>query len=204
MRFGKLLVVKRDNNRKGYRPYWVCQCDCGVTKIVSGDHLKRGNIKSCGCSRKTHGQTTNRTKSQAYSIWDSMIQRCTNKNSPVWKYYGGRGITVCRHWLDFSNFLADMGNPPTHRHQIDRMDNDKSYHPSNCRWVVSKINNRNRSNNHILTYGGKTQCLSAWAEEYNIGCQVLSSRLRSDWSIRRALTTQVREYKRKGIDKCLL
>lgn len=160
-RFGKLFVVERSENRGDYRSHWVCKCDCGTMKIVSSSHLRGGTTRSCGCSRMTHGQTTGRTKSKAYSIWATMIQRCTNKNRAVWKYYGERGIIVCERWLEFANFLADMGNPPTEKHQLDRIDNTKGYCPSNCRWVVSKTNNRNRSDNHMKTYRDKTQCLSA-------------------------------------------
>lgn len=195
-RFGRLFVVKRENSRSGDKPYWICQCNCGTIKIVSGDHLRRGNIQSCGCSRITHGHTTKNIKSRIYSIWDSMIQRCTNKNKKVWKHYGGRGITICERWLKFGNFLVDMGDPPTDKHQLDRINNDDNYCPSNCRWVVSKMNNRNRSDNYLITYDGRMQCLSAWAEEFCIGQEVLMSRIRSGWSIHRALITPVRKYQR--------
>ena len=197
-RFGRLVVVARVENSGDGRARWTCRCDCGTIRIVLSDHLRRGNIRSCGCSRRTHGQTIGRTKSRAFSIWDTMVQRCTNRNRAVWKYYGGRGITVCKRWLEFVNFLTDMGNPPTKKHQLDRIDNNKGYCPSNCRWVTSKTNNRNRRNNRLITYRDQTQCLSALAEEYGINRQALRRRITSGWPMHRALTEPTRKYRGKG------
>jgi hypothetical protein len=68
-----------------------------------------------------------------------MIQRCTNpnyNNGKTWKNYGGRGIRVCKRWLNsFEAFLADMGEPPKGR-LMDRISNNLGYWPSNCRWAT--------------------------------------------------------------------
>lgn len=72
-----------------------------------------------------------------------MVQRCTNPKSPRYYDWGGRGIAVCERWLKFENFLADMGECP-HDLEIDRIDNNGNYEPSNCRWVTHAVNCRNK------------------------------------------------------------
>lgn len=79
----------------------------------------------------------------AYRRWHGIKQRCLNPNSHIWKYYGGRGVTVCERWLSFQNFHDDMGDPPPGM-WIDRIDNDKHYGPDNCRWVTPMESSRNK------------------------------------------------------------
>jgi hypothetical protein len=67
--------------------------------------------------------------------------------------------------------------PVPHKHQIDRIDNNLGYTPHNCRWVTSKTNNRNRRNNRVFTFNGKTQCVAAWAEEYHMSYSKLYGRI---------------------------
>lgn len=75
-----------------------------------------------------------------YKLWAGILSRCYNPKVRIYKYYGGRDITVCDRWHDFINFYADMGDRPKGM-QIDRIDNNKGYSPDNCRWVTSKDNN---------------------------------------------------------------
>lgn len=79
-----------------------------------------------------------------YWIWAEMIQRCTNRNNPNYKNYGGRGIAVCSSWRAFEQFIADMGPRPSRKHTLERIDNDAGYSPSNCKWVTRRENNRNK------------------------------------------------------------
>lgn len=72
-----------------------------------------------------------------------MRQRCQNPNADKFKHYGGRGIRVCDRWQSFENFFADMGHPPTPKHELDRMDNEGHYEPGNVRWATRKQQVRN-------------------------------------------------------------
>ena len=84
-----------------------------------------------------------------YCAWNRMKDRCYNKNYQFYKYYGGRGITVCDRWRNsFSNFFADMGNKPSTRHSLDKVDNNGNYEPSNCRWATPLEQASNKSNNN--------------------------------------------------------
>lgn len=83
------------------------------------------------------------TGSPTYNTWASMKQRCLNPNSPKYRLYGGRGITICDRWLKFENFLADMGERPPGL-TLDRIDNDGDYEPGNCRWATSTQQIANR------------------------------------------------------------
>ncbi len=205
-RFGRLTVIKRVANNKHNQLCWLCRCKCGLTPTVAGYALKNGHTKSCGCLHKelsakictdnflVHGHSIHGKESLTYRIWCYMLRRCTNRNSKEYHYYGGRGITVCERWRKFTNFLEDMGERPE-KHQIDRINNDSGYYKENCRWVTSKTNNRNRRNNHLVTYNGKTQCIAAWAEEYGLRYHTLYKRLsKCGWPIHKALTTSVRKY----------
>ncbi len=97
-------------------------------------------------AKTVHGHARKRGERQGtrtYHTWAGMIQRCTNTKDRNWKDYGGRGITVCDQWFDFSSFLADMGERPEGT-SIDRIDNDGNYEPSNCRWATPSVQMQNR------------------------------------------------------------
>ena len=149
---------------------------------------------------KTHGHTTkNRHGSPTYQSWRAMLDRCRQPSHPHYNRYGGRGIQVCDRWHGpegFANFLRDMGERPNDC-SIDRIDNDKNYEPSNCRWAGQKTQHRNKVSNVNLTLNGRTQCLRAWAEELGIGATTLSARKAKGWTDEEILTRSVGRWLEK-------
>ena len=138
------------------------------------------------------------TDTKTYKSWQGIIQRCTNSNNPSWKNYGGRGISVCERWKIFNNFLMDMGEKPSEKYSIDRVDNNLGYFKENCRWTLQLVQVRNTRWNRVLTFYGKTKCLSEWAESLGIQRKTLAMRLdKLGWSLEKALTTPARKLVRK-------
>ena len=128
----------------------MCWCDCGNKQVfVSSGSLKNDLTKSCGCLVKKLGRkrctTHGKSQTPEWRVWHNMNQRCYNKNNPGYKYYGGRGIKVCKRWREsFENFLKDMDKRPSPELTIERINNDKGYRESNCKWATRKEQNNNR------------------------------------------------------------
>ena len=130
------------------QPQWLCKCICGTTKTVAQTDLRSGKSKSCGCVNGIKNPKTNYKKE--YIAWERMKSRCNNPNDVAYPNYGGRGITVCKEWNDFSNFLKDVGKAPSKSHVIDRIDCNLNYDKSNVRWInrsLSSYNTRKQKRN---------------------------------------------------------
>jgi hypothetical protein len=127
--------------------------------------------------------------------WKSMIYRCTNPKAKQYADYGGRGITVCERWSGengFQNFMADMGPRPSPKHETDRRNNDLGYCPENCKWATRKEQARNKRSNRLITYDGRTQCITDWAAECGIPDAVFRGRVTTlGWSMDRAMNEKV-------------
>jgi hypothetical protein len=117
-----------------------------------------------------------------------MVARCTDPEHKAFDLYGGRGITICERWMQFANFLADMGEKPPGS-SIDRRKNDLGYEPGNCRWATPKTQARNKRNNRILTVDGSSRTLAEWAEIAGIKASIISERLAASWSDEDAVRT---------------
>lgn len=200
-RYDMLLVEYRVQNDSHGNAQYQCRCDCGNSVVVGANNLRNGNTHSCGCLKKQimhdkqlkHGDAGGRHKSteRLYRIWRSMISRCYISSSTEYEIYGGRGIIVCDEWrndyLCFKSWAIQNGYSDTLT--LDRINNDGNYESSNCRWVTMKSQMNNKRNNHVITFNGKSQSLTEWANELGIDRSVLSTRLKNNWSIELALST---------------
>lgn len=129
-----------------------------------------------------HGMANTKT----YYVWHGIMCRCRCKTNSQWKYYGGRGITVCDRWLTFSNFFADMGEKPKGC-SIERIDNDKGYNPSNCKWATPKEQASNRRNTRLIEFNGTKKTISEWGRTMHLSRATLTKRLSAGWPVQVAL-----------------
>lgn len=183
LRFGRLVVLRRDGNSPCGSAKWLCKCDCGKEVSVTGTCLRRGGTVSCGCYgadiRKSFGVKHGKSYTRIYSIYSKIIQRCYNKNSKLYKNYGYRGITMCDEWRNNFQAFYDwaMANGYTDKLSIDRIDNYKGYSPDNCRWLTPKEQGRNLRRSVYLTINGETKLLMDWCTENNLNIQTVRNRV---------------------------
>lgn len=156
-RFNRLTVIGHagvDNRR---HTLWHCRCDCGREVITTGQKLKSGNTKSCGCLRVevarslhfVHGGKGTRL----YNIWKGAKQRCRNPKATDYELYGGRGIIFSEVWDDFKAFKAwAESSGYSDELTLDRIDPNGNYSPDNCRWVTwaDQRHNQRRSKGVVL------------------------------------------------------
>lgn len=126
--------------------------------------------------------------------WWQMVKRCTDPEHQYWRYYGGRGITVDPVWLDFERYYADTGEPPTDKHTLDRIDNEKGYGPDNWRWATKAEQSQNRRYCHHLTFNGKTQTASEWARELGMKVETVIWRVKAGWAVEDILKPDAGDY----------
>ena len=187
--------------------YW-CDCACGTKDVLrSADNLHvKNRVHSCGCILKeqihevniTHGDTCNKEWNRLYRIWSLMKDRCNNNNNRAYKYYGGKGISICNEWYDYKQFrewayMNGYGDKLT----IDRIDCNGNYCPENCRWVPMASQSGNRSSCHYITIDGETHTLSDWSRKYNISRKTIRERINNGWSEYDAVTTPPKTWKKK-------
>jgi len=205
-KFGKLTVIKFVGKNKWGNALWLCRCDCGIEKPLSGGELNRGTARSCGCSK---GEFITKSKikhnmanTRFYKIWESMKRRCDCRSDKSYERYGGRGINYQKTWTQFINFKNDMyesyvthciefGEKET---TLDRKNYNIDYLKSNCQWATMKEQQNNRSSNKTIIFNHESLTLSQVAEKYNLPYATLSYRIRKGWSTFMAINMPIKKY----------
>jgi DNA-directed RNA polymerase subunit RPC12/RpoP len=182
--------------RNGYpHERYICACSCGrqFEQDKAALRLHPGVMcKSCAgrAAAKARG-ADGRTATREWKVWASMKQRCLSSTAQAYDNYGGRGITVCKRWLKFDNFLADMGACPPGL-TLERRKNDQGYKPSNCYWATTEEQNRNTRSSRWLEANGERMLLVDWARRLGTKPTTIWLRLeRYGWSEQAACTTPV-------------
>ena len=185
--FGRLTVIERRGNQNAHAT-WLCSCSCGRMVVVASGSLRHGTTLSCGCLHRDKQTTHGLSKTQLYSVWCSIKDKCKNITHESYINYGGRGISYCKEWEDFLPFYEwAINNGYKKGLTIDRIDVNGDYTPSNCRWVTMQAQQRNKRNNRLITYKGEAHCVSEWAEITGINRNTINSRLRLGYDIEKVL-----------------
>lgn len=195
-RHERLVVLRKADHG---RSWWVCKCDCGQITFVRSSNLTSGAVKSCGCLKhKPHNKTHGESQSKLYRCWTSMIYRCENPKNHAYRWYGERGIKVCKEWQTYENFKEWVEKTrPNENCTIDRIDTDGDYCPENCRWVDAKDQANNRRTNIVIEYGGKIMNLMQWSEYLGIDYKLIHNRMfKLGWDFEKAISTPVDTKKR--------
>lgn len=182
-RYGRLVVVE-EAEKMGKKRRWRCICDCGNETIVFQNDLRLNKTTSCGCYHKKvisnlmykHGGSKKRER--LYTIWHNMKDRCKNKNNRDYKWYGGKGICVCKEWENYDLFREWARN---HGYQenltIDRIDSEKDYSPDNCRWITASENServKHPISSRFICVNGETKTESDWAKIIGVSQAAIS------------------------------
>lgn len=171
-RYGRLVMIKRVAVlRPGRAQIWLAVCDCGTSIEVRAESVRNCSTKSCGCLQKElvavrarkHGQGAHGRRTAEYKTWLRIKSRCASPNDSDYRKYGARGIAVCERWASsFEAFLADMGQRPSSKHSIDRINGSGNYEPGNCRWATSDVQALNTTWVRFVTLEGeRVSCAEA-------------------------------------------
>lgn len=185
-KFGKLTAVKIVGKDKQRNNLWNCKCDCGNEIVVRSCELKRGHCKSCGCFQKEQSSKFNKThgesKSKLYNVWIDMKARCKAKTHHAYKWYGEKGVSVCKEWdndyLAFKKWSIDNGYKDGLT--IDRIDSNGNYCPENCRWATRKQQSNNISSCVYFDFMGERLNITQFCEKYNVSHSHFYSKARKN------------------------
>lgn len=182
---------------------FLCQCDCGNQVVRNLSGLRRSDKANCGCKNYNIGELNKKylkeyTQSFLYSTWHGMRQRCLDKNSSHYKYYGAKGITICDDWLnDYTKFYEwAIKNGASKDCTIDRIDVNGNYEPSNCRWVDAITQANNKTQNRIIEYNEEKLTLAQWSKKVGIKESTIRRRIdRYGYTIDEALGFRPHKFK---------
>lgn len=199
--FGRLTVIELHGRTARRSILWLCKCACGKFTVSVGADMRHGKKLSCGCLRgekssqraMARNTTHGKTHTPEYRIWQSMLKRCRNKNDPSYPRYGGRGIAVCKRWLSFTSFLADMGPRPSRGHSLDRTNGALNYTPDNCRWATRFEQQNNRGCTIFATIHGLRKPISDWCRELGLKYGTIAHRIFTGWPPERAVLEPIRK-----------
>lgn len=195
------IVAKSLRKTKNKTAKWIAFCVCGKAVELTKSNLERQ--KSCGCLSKgenRHNYLFGKRTHISYPVWDNMLARCYNPNSISYYNYGELGIQVCDRWRKGENgvhpflcFLEDVGDRPSKKYSLDRLDNSKNYEPSNVKWSTSKEQGRNRRNTVYIEYNGQKRPLVEWAEILGKNPETLRCRKAEGWDDTKIIETPIQE-----------
>lgn len=195
--YGKLTVIG-DAPSRNWKTYWLCRCSCGSIKEIRSNGLRSGNTKSCGCLseeiRHKRRFIITETDKRLARIRTNMISRCYNKKVFSYRYYGAKGITVCKSWR--KSFIAfkkwALSNGYSNELTLDRIRGNKSYTPSNCRWATRREQSINKKSCVTVRYKGKKYKLPHLADMAGIDSNHLYIRIFTlGWSVEEAADTPI-------------
>lgn len=172
MKIGKLEVLKLLSEESGIDSEYLCKCECGKSIVKKQKYLISTNrTLSCGCNRK-NAACTDASRNRLLNIYRGMIYRCYNEKSNAYKYYGGRGITVSKHWLGENGFEKfyqwAIHNGYRNDLTLDRIDPNGNYTANNCRWADWETQANNKTNNIHVEYNGEVITLSVFSRKLGI------------------------------------
>lgn len=184
--FGRLTVIRYSHRTENRHSAWVLRCECGKEITIPDNNFKSGRTQSCGCLHKEvhtkHGMServkeASKEEIGTYKSWKSMVARCTNPANKHYKSYGGRGIYVTERWLNFENFLEDMGVRELNE-SIERLDVDGGYSIDNCIWLDRKLQSQNKRDTIWIEIKGEKLCLKEACRRYNKSYGKIMARVR--------------------------
>lgn len=182
-------------------------CSCGTLRRFNWMNVKFGKSKSCGCLPIEINTKHGFHNHVLYGVWEGIIRRCYNKNSPHFNRYGGRGVTVCDEWkndpLAFIHWATDKWQKGLALDK-DKLSPNRSgdiYSPEYCCFLTPKENSMYRNNSHMVEYNGEKMCIAQWADRYNIKYSIFNNRVNLGWDFEKIISTPARICKVKKISK---
>lgn len=198
-RFDRLEVAGAAFYGVKYRQFVVLRCDCGSFTLGNVQDLCRGTKRSCGClnSELARKRATKHglNGTPLHKTWKGMKVRCLYPTHDHYESYGGRGIKICDEWMDFRNFhewAMSIGWKPGL--EIDRIDPNGNYEPSNCRFATRAEQMQNCRNTKQIEAFGETKTITEWAADTRcaVGRKCLNKRIRMGWDAETAITKEPR------------